>query len=117
MEPFKSFFKPKHQAQLSNKGSTPRHRKPIPAANTADRKHVNMVPQNRKNDNSYNQKIETLKTKPGKFFCDNNDLSYIQKTFLKGRQPNPNEFKMLGGKMGIKFYRDPKHNKWVIEKI
>ena len=45
-----------------------------------------------------------------------NPQSAIQQTFLKGRMPSHNEMKMLGGKMGIKFYFDGNHGKWVIEK-
>ena len=44
------------------------------------------------------------------------DLNYIITTVLHGRQPNPNQLKMLGGKLGIKFYHDKNLNKWVIEK-
>ena len=43
-------------------------------------------------------------------------MQFIQRKFLKGSPPNPNELKMLGGKMGIKFYRDRALNQWVIEK-
>jgi len=92
------------------------HTKPLLGSTDGNKKHLNMVAQRYKKDNSKNQKIEHLKTRPGRFHCDPKDLQYIQQTFLHGRMPSHHEMKMLGGKMGIKFYFDNTHGKWVIEK-
>lgn len=107
MEPFKDFF---------SKASNRRHRKPIIGGTDLQRKHVNVVPAKYIANNNKNHKIETLKKQPGKFVCDNKDLNYIKINFLHGRQPNKHEFKMLGGKLGVKFYFDNNLGSWVIEK-
>lgn len=115
MDLFKEYFR-SHRPQLSIKAVNRRHRQPIPGKVDALRKHANIVPQKYISNNQLNKKIETLKQRPGRFVCDKNDLNYIVSTFLHGRQPNPNELKMLGGKLGIKFYHDKNLNKWVMEK-
>lgn len=107
MDPFKDFFKT---------GVNRRDRKPILGGTDLNRKHVNVVPDKYKKNNNLNQKIETLKKQPGRFYCDQKDMDYIRMNFLHGRQPNPEELKVLGGKMNIKFYYDRQHGKWVIEK-
>lgn len=107
MDPFKDFFKI---------GTNKRHRKPIIGGTDLQRKHVNVVAAKYKSDNTKNHKIETLKKQPGKFICDPKDLNYIQHNFLHGRLPSQHEFKMLGGKLGIKFYFDTNLGRWVIEK-
>jgi hypothetical protein len=107
VDQFKDFFK---------LGVNRRDRKPIIGGTDLTRKHVNVVPAKYKKNNNLNKKIETLKKQRGKFFCDQKDLDYIKQNFLHGRQPNHHEMKMLGGKMGIKFYYDRNHNKWIVEK-
>lgn len=107
MDLFKDFFK---------SGVNRRDRKPIIGGTDLTRKHVNAVPAKYKKDNKLNQKIETLKKRPGRFFCEPQDMEYIVRTFLKGRQPNPGEFNTLGGKMGINLYYDNNSGKWIIEK-
>lgn len=113
---FKEFF---HKAQLSIGGTKRRHRNPL---GTTDmdrhyrRKSLNIVPKMYQADLNKNQKIETLKTRPGKFICDQKDIDYITKTFLQNRPPNKFEHKTLGGKMGINFYYDQPSGKWIIEK-
>lgn len=108
MDLFKDFFK----SSVSK-----RHRKPILGGTDLTRKHVNIVPAKYKKNNKLNQKIELLKKRPGRFFCDRNDLNYIIANFLHGKQPNPQEHKILGGKMNINFYHDKNSGKWVIEKL
>ena len=106
---------------INGTGDTP-HRHLKPGGFTDTDKHYrrktgpNLVPEYVKTPHDSNHKIETLKKRPGKFVCDTKDIQFIQRTFLKGSPPNPNELKMLGGKMGIKFYRDRALNQWVIEK-
>ena len=107
VDPFKDFFK---------LGTNKRHRKPMIGGTDLQRKHVNVVAAKYKSDNTKNHKIETLKKQPGKFICDQKDLNYIQTNFLHNRMPGRHEFKMLGGKLGIKFYNDQKSGNWVIEK-
>lgn len=107
MDLFKDFFKG---------GINRRDRKPLLGGTDLTRKHVNMVPAKYKKNNTLNQKIETLKRQPGRFYCDQKDLDYVKLNFLHGRHPNPGELKVLGGKMGIKFYYDRRHGKWVLEK-
>ena len=109
---FKEFYK----AQLSMDGFKPRHRKAMLGNSDGEKKHLNIVAARHVKYNTKNQKIELLKIRPGRFHCDPKDLEFIQQTFLKGRMPSHNEMKMLGGKMGIKFYFDGNHGKWVIEK-
>ena len=107
MDMFKDFFKI---------GVDKRHRKPIIGGTDFQKKHLNMVPAKYKNDNSKCEKIEILKTRPGRFFCEPKDVEYITTNFLKGIPAKPGELKTLGGKMNMKFYHDPKSGKWVIEK-
>ena len=105
---------------IRGNGETPhRHLKPL--ANTDVDKHyrrksLNIDPKYVKPLQDSNHKIETLKTHPGRFVCDSNDVKFIVRKYLKGVNPNNHELKMLGGKMGIKFYRDKNLNKWVVEK-
>lgn len=105
---------------INGTGDTPhRHLKPGGFTDTDRhyrRKSLNLVPKYVQTPHDSNYKIETLKKRPGKFVCDTKDIQFIQRKFLKGNPPNPNELKMLGGKMGIKFYRDKALNQWVIEK-
>lgn len=108
MDLFKDFFKV---------GINKRHRKPIIGGTDFQKKHLNIVPAKYKKDNSKCEKIEILKTRLGRFFCDSKDLQYITTNFLKGIPPKSGELKTLGGKMAIKFYEDPKSGKWVIEKL
>lgn len=107
MEPFKDFF---------TKASNRRHRKPILGGTDLQKKHLNIVGQKYKKDNSKNYKIETLKQRPGKFVVEPNDMQFILQNFLKGRKPLPGEFNMLGGKLGIKLYFDHNTGKWMMEK-
>jgi hypothetical protein len=110
-------------------GPKHRHRKDFTTATGSkgyQRQQVNLVPrlaQNNASDFSgapsfveKNHKIETLKKAPGRFFCDGKDVDFITKTYLKGSAIKPGEIKMLGGKMGIKFYQDAKTGKYIIEK-
>lgn len=108
MDDFKTFFGGDVQR---------RHRRSMPGTDMT-RKHVNIVPQKYINDNTLNQKIETLKKRPGRFFCDDKDLQYIATTFFKGRLPESGsgETRVLGGKLNINFYQDPQSGRWVIEK-
>ena len=82
------------------------------------RKSVNMVPKYVQANTTGNHKIEKLKKLPANsgqmFTCSPQDLQYIQRTFLKGKMPMKGEMKMLGGKMGIKFFHNGKN--WVIQK-
>jgi len=109
-------FKEFHKAQLSLKGFNPRHRKPMIGATDGNKAHLNTVAQRHVNDNTKNHKVEVLKTRPGRFHCDQKDIEYIVRTFLKGRMPSHNEMKTLGGKMNMRFYFDGRHGKWVLEK-
>jgi hypothetical protein len=99
-----------------NIGVAKRHRKPIIGGTDLTKKHLNIVPAKYKTPIGSNPKIETLKKRPGRFMCDHKDVDFITTTFLKGIAPKKNEFKMLGGKLGIKFYFDTRLNKWVMEK-
>lgn len=82
------------------------------------RKKVNMVPKYTQANPQANFKIEQLKKMPAgnrkQFICSPQDLQYIQQTYLKGRLPMKGEMKMLGGKLGIKFYHNGQN--WIIEK-
>ena len=114
MKIFKEFYK--SRPQLGINGVERRDRKPILGGTDYQKDHLNMVPAKYKTDNSKCQKIEILKTRAGRFFCDPKDLEYITANFLKGIPPKVGELKTLGGKLGIKLYHDAKSNKWVIDK-
>jgi len=110
VDSFKDFFK---------LGTNKRHRNPLGTTDTDRhyrRKKLNLVPAMYKTKANSNHKIETLKKHSGRFICEPQDVAFIVHTYLKGVKPSPGEMKMLGGKMGIKFYHDSKINKWVIEK-
>ena len=110
---FHKFFENKYRG--AKPGVNHRHRRAVPGAGDPRyvRKHLNIVPDYVKVDNSKNQKIEHLRQGKGKKICDTPDLEYIRKEY--NIVPFKGKIKKLGS-TGIKLYFDDNLNKFILER-
>lgn len=123
---FKEFYKPKSPGlkatALGNKRVQKRHQKPMVGGSSRGylRKHLNIMGDRYKKDNSIHPQFLKIKEYPGpiKMPIGKDVLSYVAHEYLKGRTPLPGEVKRLGGKLGGMFdiyvYHDGKN--WVLHK-
>ena len=110
---FKSFFNgDKSVDPMYKKG--PRQQK---WGTGGGRLHQNLVPDMHKADGSLNNKVETLRERPGKLILSQADLNYCRDKYKvdidnRLRRDDPKQL----GTSGIMLYYDPKLNTYVLEK-